>query len=52
MNHLFYALAVLLFLAWLLGVFIFAMGGVFHLLIVLAIISFLFQLAKTTSNHP
>lgn len=44
MNSLLYLIAVVLVIGWLLGVFIYSVGGLIHILLVLAVISILFRL--------
>ncbi len=39
MRSILYVIAVLLVIGWLLGVFVYSIGGLIHILIVLAIIS-------------
>ena len=39
MNSLLYLIAVILVIGWLLGVFVYSVGGLIHILLVLAVIS-------------
>lgn len=51
MNILFYAIAAMFVIGWILSVFLFALGGIVHILLVLAIISILLQMVRTTEKH-
>lgn len=44
MNSLFYLIAVILVIGWLLGVFVYSVGGLIHILLVLAVVSVLLRL--------
>jgi len=44
MNSLLYLIAVILIIGWLLGVFVYSVGGLIHILLVLAIISIILRL--------
>lgn len=44
MNSLLYLIAVILIIGWLLGVFIYSVGGLIHILLVLAVISIILRL--------
>lgn len=46
MRNLLYILAVLLIIGWVLGVFVWSASGLIHILIVLAIIAFLFGIIR------
>jgi hypothetical protein len=46
MRSILYIIAVILIIGWLLGVFAWGTGGLIHILIVLAIISFLFGIIR------
>ena len=43
MSNLLYILAIIFLIAWLLGYFVFTLGSLIHILLVLAVISLLFQ---------
>jgi len=43
MSNLLYILAIIFVIAWLLGYFVFTLGSLIHILLVLAVISLLFQ---------
>ena len=44
MNSLLYLIAVVLIIGWLLGVFVYSVGGLIHILLVLAVVSILLRL--------
>ncbi|SEG48352.1 lmo0937 family membrane protein [Algoriphagus boritolerans] len=44
MNSLLYLIAVILIIGWLLGVFVYSVGGLIHILLVLAVISIILRL--------
>lgn len=44
MNSLLYLIAVILVIGWLLGVFVYSVGGLIHILLVLAVISIALRL--------
>lgn len=44
MSNILYILAVIFLIGWLLGYFLFSLGSLIHILLVLAVISILFQL--------
>lgn len=44
MNSLLYLIAVILVIGWLLGVFVYSVGGLIHILLVLAVISIVLRL--------
>jgi len=46
MRSLLYLIAVILLIGWLLGVFVYSAAGLIHILIVLAIISFLLAIIR------
>lgn len=46
MNNLLYVLAVLLLIGWVLGAFVFTLGKLIHLLLVLAIIAILIRVIR------
>jgi hypothetical protein len=43
MGNLLYVIAVILIIGWLLGAFVYSVGGLIHILLVLAIIAILFR---------
>jgi len=44
MSNLLYIIAVILVIGWLIGVFAYSIGGVIHILLVLALIAILFNI--------
>ncbi|WP_156121546.1 lmo0937 family membrane protein [Alistipes sp. ZOR0009] len=46
MNRVLYALAVILIIAWAFGFFAFNVGGIIHILLIVAVIFFLLTLMK------
>jgi len=46
MRSILYIIAVILIIGWLLGVFVYSLGGLIHILIILAIISLLLGLIR------
>lgn len=44
MNSLLYIIAVVLIIGWLLGVFVYSVGGLIHILLVLAVVAILLRL--------
>jgi hypothetical protein len=44
MSSLLYLIAVLLFIGWILGFFVFSAGGIIHVLLVLAVIAILIRI--------
>ena len=46
MRSILYLIAVILLIGWLLGFFVYSAGGLIHILIVLAIISFLLAIIR------
>jgi hypothetical protein len=46
MRSLLYTIAVILIIGWLLGVFVYSVGGLIHILLVLAVISIILSLIR------
>jgi hypothetical protein len=46
MSNLLYAIAVILIIAWLLGFFVYNLGAVIHILLVIAIVAVLLRLIR------
>lgn len=46
MRSLLYIIAIVLLIGWLLGVFVYSVGGIIYILLVLAVISFLLTFIK------
>jgi hypothetical protein len=46
MSSLLYLIALVLIIGWILGVFVYSIGGLIHILLVLAIISILLRLIR------
>ncbi len=46
MRSILYIIAVILIIGWLLGVFVYSVGGLIHILIVLAVISLLLAIIQ------
>jgi hypothetical protein len=46
MRSILYLIAVVLIIGWLLGVFVYSLGGLIHILIVLAVVSLLLGLIR------
>jgi len=46
MNNLLYIIAVILLIGWLLGAFVFSLGGLIHILLVFAIIAVLVRIIR------
>ena len=44
MSSLLYIIAIILIIGWILGAFVYSVGGLIHILLVLAIIAILFRL--------
>lgn len=44
MNNLFYIIAVILVIGWLIGVFAYSATGIIHVLLVIAVIAILFKI--------
>jgi predicted neutral ceramidase superfamily lipid hydrolase len=49
MSDLLYVLAVILIIGWILGAFVFSVGGLIHILLVVAIIAILLRLIRGRS---
>lgn len=49
MGDLLYVLAVILIIGWILGAFVFSVGGLIHILLVVAIIAILLRLIRGRS---
>jgi hypothetical protein len=49
MGDLLYVLAVILIIGWILGAFVFSVGGIIHILLVVAIIAILLRLIRGRS---
>ena len=50
MRSILYVIAVVLIIGWLLGVFVYSLSGLIHILIVLAIIALLLGLIRSGSD--
>jgi hypothetical protein len=46
MSNLLYILALVLIISWAIGFFAFSLGGIIHILLILALISILFRIIK------
>lgn len=46
MSNLLYAIAVILLIAWALGFFVYSVGSLIHILLVIAIIAIIFRLIR------
>lgn len=46
MRNILYIIAVILIIGWLLGVFAYSVGGIIHILLVLAVVSILLSLIR------
>lgn len=46
MRNILYVIAIILIIGWLLGVFAYSVGGVIHILLVLAVVSILLSLVR------
>jgi hypothetical protein len=46
MSNLLYAIAVILLIAWALGFFVYSVGSLIHILLVIAVIAILFRLIR------
>ncbi|MEY4541179.1 MAG: hypothetical protein RLZZ306_2936, partial [Bacteroidota bacterium] len=46
MKNVLYIIAVILIIGWLLGVFAYSVGGIIHILLVLAVVSILLSLIR------
>jgi hypothetical protein len=49
MNDLLYVLAVILIIGWILGAFVFSVGGLIHILLVVAVIAIILRLIRGRS---
>jgi len=49
MSDLLYVLAVILIIGWILGAFVFSVGGLIHILLVVAVIAILLRLIRGRS---
>ncbi|MGF7232134.1 lmo0937 family membrane protein [Arachidicoccus sp.] len=49
MSNLLYIIAVILIIGWILGFFVYNVGGLIHILLILAIIAILFRLISGKS---
>jgi len=49
MSNLLYAIAVILIIAWLLGFYVYSVGAIIHVLLVIAIIAILLRLIRGRS---
>jgi hypothetical protein len=49
MGDLLYVLAVILIIGWILGAFVFSVGGIIHILLVVAIIAILLRVIRGKS---
>jgi hypothetical protein len=49
MSNLLYAIAVIFFIAWAMGFFVYSLGSVVHILLVIAIVAILFRLIRGES---
>jgi hypothetical protein len=49
MSDLLYVLAVILIIGWVLGAFVFSVGGIIHILLVVAVIAILLRLIRGRS---
>ncbi len=46
MSNLLYAIAVILLIAWALGFFVYSLGSLIHILLVIAVIAIVFRLIR------
>jgi hypothetical protein len=46
MSDLLYVIAIILIIGWLLGAFVFTVGGIIHILLVLAVVAILLRLIR------
>ncbi len=46
MSNLLYAIAVILLIAWALGFFVYSVGSIIHILLVIAVIAIIFRLIR------
>jgi hypothetical protein len=49
MSDLLYVLAVILIIGWILGAFVFSVGGIIHILLVVAVVAILLRLIRGRS---
>ncbi len=49
MSDLLYVIAIILIIGWILGVFVFSVGGLIHILLVVAILAVLLRLIRGRS---
>lgn len=49
MSDLLYVLAVILIIGWILGAFVFSVGGIIHILLVVAVIAIILRLIRGRS---
>ena len=49
MNDLLYVIAIILIIGWLLGAFVFSLGSIIHVLLVIAIIAILLRIIRGRS---
>jgi len=49
MNDLLYVIAIILIIGWLLGAFVFSVGSIIHVLLVIAVIAILVRLIRGRS---
>lgn len=49
MSNLLYAIAVILIIAWLLGFYVYSVGAIIHVLLVIAIVAILLRLIRGRS---
>ncbi len=52
MNNLLYTIAVLLILLWAIGYFAYSVGGMIHILLVIAVISVIFRVIQGNKVLP
>lgn len=50
MNNLLYLIAVLLIIFWLLGFYVYSVGAIIHILLVIAVIAILFRIIRGGRN--
>ena len=46
MSDLLYVIAIILIIAWLLGAFVYTVGGIIHILLLLAVVAILLRLIR------
>lgn len=51
MNNFLYFVAIILLLGWAISVFAYSLSGLVHVLLILAILSFLFQLVRGKNSN-